>query len=50
MAYTLYQWKYNVTSAELIDKLTLEEIERVFPALHQMGWDAAMDKIHGIIK
>ena len=44
--YSLYQWKYDTPSRELIDSLPLSEIERVFPALHQAGWEAAVDKIH----
>ena len=47
--YALYQWKYNVTSARLIDMLTLGDIERIFPALHQMGWEAALVKIHEVV-
>lgn len=46
MVYAMYQWKYNISSSDLIDKLTLTDIERIFPALHQMGWDAAIEKIH----
>ena len=49
MAYAMYQWKYNIPSSELINKLTLSDIERIFPALHQMGWDAAVDKIHDAV-
>ena len=44
--YALYQWKYNVSSRSLILRLPLIEIERVFPALHQAGWEAAVDRIH----
>jgi hypothetical protein len=44
--YALYQWKYNVPSETLADALSPEVIERMYPALHQMGWDAALGKIH----
>jgi len=44
--YALYQWQYNITSRQLIETLTLDDVERIFPALHQMGWDAAIEKIH----
>jgi len=47
--YSLYQWEYNISSKELIEVLTLDDIERIFPALHQMGWDAAIDKIHEVV-
>jgi hypothetical protein len=43
--YALYQWKYALPSAELIEKITLDDMERVYPALHQMGWDAALEKL-----
>ena len=49
MIYALYQWKYNIPSSELIDRLNLSDIERIFPALHQMGWDAAVEKIHDVV-
>jgi hypothetical protein len=44
--YALYQWKYNVLSSDLIEILPLDEMERVFPTLHQAGWDTAVEKIH----
>jgi hypothetical protein len=44
--YALYQWKYSVQSKNLISRLPLDEIERIFPVLHQAGWEAAVDKIH----
>jgi len=43
--YALYQWQHNVSSAKLIDILPLAEMERIYPALHQLGWDAAVQKI-----
>ncbi len=47
--YAIYQWKYNVPSKELIKIFPLSEIERVFPTLHQAGWDSAVDKIYEIV-
>jgi hypothetical protein len=46
MMYSLYQWEYNLTSTNLIDALPLEETERIYPTLHQAGWDVAIKKIH----
>ena len=46
--YALYQWMYDVPSRELIDWLTIFEMERIFPTLHQTGWDVAVEKIHNI--
>jgi hypothetical protein len=44
--YAYYQWKYDVKSKKLIEILPLSEMERIYEPLHQMGWDAATDKIH----
>lgn len=44
--YARYQWKYNIASSDLINDLPLSEMERVFPALHQAGWNVAVEKIH----
>jgi hypothetical protein len=47
--YSLYQWKFNVPSAELIDILPLSDMERMYIPGHQMGWDAAVNKIHWVL-
>jgi len=47
--YSLYQWKHDVASKDLIDILPLSEMERLFPVLHQAGWDVAVDKIHNAV-
>ncbi|MCL2158518.1 MAG: hypothetical protein FWH48_03835 [Oscillospiraceae bacterium] len=47
--YSLYQWKFNVPSAELIDLLPLSDMERMYVPGHQMGWDAAVNKIHSVL-
>jgi hypothetical protein len=47
--YSLYQWKYNVSSEKLADDLPIETIERIYPALHQMGWDSALEKINEVV-
>jgi len=47
--YSLYQWQHNIPSARLIELLTLDDMERIYPALHQMGFDAALDKIHNVV-
>ena len=46
--YSLYQWKYNVPSAKLIEMLPLDVMERVYIPGHQMGWEAAVKKIHDV--
>jgi hypothetical protein len=47
--YSLYQWKFNIPSAELIDILALSDMERMYIPGHQMGWDAAVNKIHSVL-
>ena len=47
--YSLYQWKYDIPSAELIDLLPLSVMERIYIPGHQMGWDAALKKIHDVV-
>jgi hypothetical protein len=47
--YALYQWRYNIPSKELVSILSPDSIERVYPALHQMGWDSALEKIHEVV-
>jgi hypothetical protein len=49
MIYALYQWYYNVPSWQLINELTLDDMERIYPALHTVGFDAAIDKIHTVV-
>ena len=45
-AYSYYQWYYNVLSKDLIERITLEDMERCYGALHQCGWEAAIVKLH----
>ncbi|MCL1883849.1 MAG: hypothetical protein FWF81_08895 [Defluviitaleaceae bacterium] len=46
MIYSFYQWTYNISSYKLVEMLPLAEMERIFPTLHQAGWDVAIKKIH----
>ena len=46
--YSLYQWTYNVPSAELIEILPLDVMERVYIPGHEMGYFAAVKKIHDV--
>jgi hypothetical protein len=45
-AYALYQFVYPCWSRDLLEALTLEDMERIFPALHQMGQYASIKRIH----
>ncbi|MCL2775166.1 MAG: hypothetical protein FWD71_17730 [Oscillospiraceae bacterium] len=47
--YSLYQWKYEVPSAQLIELLPLSDMERMYIPGHQMGWEAAVNKIHNVV-
>ena len=44
--YARYQWQYETPSTLLVDALPLSDMERIYPALHQAGWDVAVEKIH----
>jgi hypothetical protein len=44
--YAFYQWRFNVSSAKLVEMLPLSEMERIFPTLHQTDWEVAAQKIH----
>ena len=46
MMYSYYQWRSGIASKELVERLALETMERIYPALHQMGWESAAHKIH----
>ena len=43
---SLYQWTYSIRSFDLINLVSFADFERIYPALHQMGWDGAVRKIH----
>lgn len=43
--YAYYQWKYNVPSAELVDKISLDYLERMYPGLHDLELDLAVEKV-----
>jgi hypothetical protein len=45
MMYALLQYEHNIPSAQLIEILPLNEMERLYPALHQLGFAAAAEKI-----
>ena len=48
--YSLYQWKYEMPSAELIELLPLSDMERIFVPLHQASWDVAVKKTHAVVQ
>ena len=43
--YAYYQWKYNVSSAELVDKISLEYLEKAYHGLHDLELDLAVEKV-----
>ena len=44
--YALYQWKYDTTSREIIEKIPLEAMYKVYPGLHDLDLDLAVTRIH----
>ncbi len=46
--YAYYQWKYNVPSAELVDKVSLDYLEKMYPGLHDLELDLAVEKVGAV--
>lgn len=46
--YAYYQWKYNVPSAELVDKISLDYLEKMYPGLHDLELDLAVEKVGAV--
>jgi len=44
--YSLYQWQYNIPSNELVTLLPPVTMEKIYPTLHQLSFEAAVKKIH----
>lgn len=47
--YSLYQWKFNVSSKQVIDDLPLEMMEQAFNPFHEAGDDVAVDKLRELV-
>ena len=47
--YSLYQWKYDLPSKAIIEKLPLDEMERLYVPYHQLGDEAAVCKLHNYV-
>ncbi len=48
LMYSFYQWKYNTPSKEIIELLPLEDMERYFAVMHELGDEDAIDRLHAI--
>ena len=46
--YTYLQWKYNLSSEKIVEKLKPEELYRMFSPLHETSLANAVDKIKKI--
>lgn len=42
--YAYYQWFYNIPSRELINKVSLEFLEKAYPVLHDLDLESAVIK------
>ena len=47
--YALYQWKFDVPSAKIIEVLPLDTMEKLYVPYHQLGDEAAVNKLHEYI-
>ena len=43
--YAYYQWYYNISSAELVDKVPLKFLEKAYPGLHDLDLELAVKKV-----
>lgn len=46
--YAYYQWRYNVPSAELVDRISLDYLEKMYPGLHDLELDLAVEKVGAV--
>lgn len=43
--YAYYQWYYNISSAELVDKVSLNFLEKAYHGLHDLDLELAVKKV-----
>lgn len=43
--YAYYQWQYNIPSSELVDKLTVDYMKKVYLGLHDLDLSLAVRKV-----
>ena len=43
--YAYYQWYYNISSAELVDKVPLNFLEKAYHGLHDLDLEFAVKKV-----
>lgn len=46
MAYSRYQWHYDISSKETLERIPVETMGRIFPALHTISWNSAIRRMH----
>ncbi len=46
--YAYYQWAYNVSSKELINKIPLSFLKKVYSRLHDLDVDLAIRKVGNV--
>lgn len=44
--YVVMQWKYNIASSEIIQKLPCEELYKLYNPLHEASIEVAIDKLY----
>jgi hypothetical protein len=43
--YAYYQWYYNISSSELVDKISVEFLEKAYSGLHDLDLELAVIKV-----
>lgn len=47
--YAYYQWKYNVPSSTLINKITIQDLQKSYPGLHDLELELAVQKAGNLL-
>lgn len=43
--YAYYQWRYNIPSSEVVEKVPVGFLEKAYPGLHDLELDLAVEKV-----
>lgn len=47
--YSLYQWKYNIPSKQVIEEMPLKMMEQCFNPFHEVGDEVAVTKLRELV-
>ena len=46
--YAYYQWYYNLSSAEILQKIPVEFLKKAYAGLHDLDLDLAVQKVGAV--